>query len=461
MGTHSTHNCFNFKLMDTLMEQECYLIQKSSKGKVKFLKYTLSGNRLTKEWGRLNGSVQGVLHDYKPINAGKANELSAMEAAAADYLRLIQKKKQEGYTQANEDDFRLPYNTAGNGCSMDNVVQFEHMDFHRLPTELCCSKPTQTVSNSIIDKLIKSGNAKFFVKYNGLCHYIAIDDAGKVLIYTRRWLNHTSKYPAIVEAVKQLNLPNRTMMIVELCIDPSKKIPHTVAFQIVSEISKKDTLKGVCKPDQSASIQKQTLHQVRLAVFGYIFYKGEFIAHNSYKDQWEYLSTTIPPISENEVLFRPQTATFTSGANAVELALKHSSLIEGFVLWDDRLSMEMSFTGKPLRRACWKIKPVHEMDVIAYAGVEGKSPGKFGSISIGRYNDQGELTPMGTVGGIKQKEAVPSYWKFPCVIEVTYSNVFPATGHLQFGSFSKIHEDKALGDVELFTLDQKEIHVPL
>jgi hypothetical protein len=65
------------------------------------------------------------------------------------------------------------------------------------------------------------------------------------------------------------------------------------------------------------------------------------------------------------------------------------------------------------------------------------------------------MVELGTVGGLKptEGETVLSYWKFPCVIEVGYANIFPETGKFQHGHFNKIHEDKTIKEVEIFDLN--------
>ena len=94
------------------------------------------------------------------------------------------------------------------------------------------------------------------------------------------------------------------------------------------------------------------------------------------------------------------------------------------------------------------------MEVITTGGIEGKTPGEYGSLTIIRYDKDGKRIEMGTVAGLKDDEKKPSYWidKFPCVIEVSYVSRFPDTGKLQFGSFLNVHAEKRTEDVDLFSL---------
>jgi len=205
--------------------------------------FTLDCKRIYREWGLIGGMIQGNFHDYEPINEGKANALNPEEAALADYHRVIKQKVKEGYVKTD--------------CLIDLPDLPDHLeafDLDNIPTAFCCSKPTQKISAKAIDKLVRTGNAKFFAKYNGGCHYIRVDSMGEVTIFTRRWDDHTAKYPFLVQAVKDHKIPLSTLMIVEICIDPGLGLDHMTAFKKFAAISKVDTVKGVVGPNVDETI---------------------------------------------------------------------------------------------------------------------------------------------------------------------------------------------------------------
>ena len=420
-----------------------YLVQKNKNGKIKYLLFIIDGKRITREWGLIGGEIQGNYYDYGPNNVGKANAMTAEEAAEADFNRITAIKMKEGYTPTEtlESLPALPEH--------DEIV-----DLNDIPTEFCCSKPTQTITPAAINKLLKSGHSKTFVKYNGGCHYIVIDSTGEISLFTRRWDDHSSKYPSIIEDVKRHHLPAETMLITEFCIDPLMSLDHMTAQKRFSEISKANTNKGVCKPSQEKALKRQVEYPVKAGVFGILYYDGSKVWDKPYAEIYDMICDVVSPLSHGNRLFVPQEVNLKSGKQAFEIALIHKKKIEGFVIWDDREAMEVTMNGKPLRRAAWKIKAKAEMDVIAVGGVVGKKAGLYGSLQIGVYNNKGKFIDMGTVGGLKHNkgEADPSYWSFPCVIEVTFDNRFPDTGLLQFGSFSKVHEDKTVEEVDFFSL---------
>jgi len=423
------------------MDESQYLVQKNSAGKVKYHLLELRDNTITQTWGLVGGKTQTKTNQYKAINAGKANELTPARAAAADFNRIINKKVKEGYVLTD---------------SLDELPEFTDplldIDLDHIPTQFCLSKPTKDISVKALDKLIASGNARFFVKYNGGCHFIVIGSDSKAKIFTRRWDDHTTKYPKVAKAAEAKGYPPKTVLVVELCVDPLLGLDHMMAFKAFGSIAKSNTTKGVCKEDQSKALALQEEYPIRAAVFGILYSDGTQTWHWPYADILKGILASVKGISAKEVLFVPQEAGFTSGQQAYDMAKLHKAKIEGFVVWDLTKAMEVTMNGKPLRRAAWKVKARGEMDVIATSGLEGKVAGQFGSINIGQYDAKGEFIPMGSVGGLKDDECDPGYWTFPCVIEVSYDNIFPDTGLLQFGNFVKVHEDKQIEEVELFSL---------
>ena len=419
---------------------QTHLVRKEASGKVRFLTLLLTLNQIRKEWGMIDGKTQIKNSEYKTKNAGKSNERSADLAALDEFNKVIKKKKDEGYV-ITESLTELP--------TFSDPFAF---DLDDIPKTFCCSKPIKKITEEEIDEVISLGSSKVFVKYNGGCHYIQVNSTGIVNIYTRRWDDHTTKYPAIVQAVRELELPPNTLLMVELCIDPLLQIDHIAAFKLFSSISKTDTLNGACKPSQEDSLALQQVHQVKAAAFAYLYYDGEQLWDKPYKQMLTHLSVDYSPLSSGDILFMPQDIKNASGAGLMSLLRDYKDLIEGFILWDTSKAMKVTMNGKPDRKASWKVKARGETEVIAYAGEEGKVPGEYGSIAIGRYNAAGEFIPLGTVAGLKDEEKKPEWWTFPCVIEITYDNIFKDTGHFQFGNFSQKHLDKKPEDIELFSL---------
>lgn len=424
-----------------------WLVQKNQRGQVKYIKLALKGIRITRTWGVIGGKErEPIFHDYVGINIGKSNELTPEEAAEADLTRTIEKKQKEGYLIAESLE-NLP--------DLD-VDPLANLDFDDIDPSFCCSKPIQKVTPEVIDAIIAKGTARFFVKYNGGCHYFVINGSGEVKIYTRRWDDHTTKYPLLVQSIEAHKFPMETIGVMEICVDPLLDRDHMWCFKQFSEIAKTGTSKGACKPDQSMAHALQKVNPLKGVVFALLYHKGEQIHHWPYSEVLKVVQGYVGPLSASHTLFTPQECMFINGAQVLEVAKQYKRKIEGFLAWDMSHNLEITMNGKPLRRAAWKVKARGEMDVIAWGGEFGKKAGLFGSLKICRLDAEGTAVDMGTVGGLKHKEgeADPSYWTFPCVIEIGFDNIFPDTGFPQFGNFSKIHEDKTIEEVELFSVNQ-------
>jgi len=426
------------------MSTETYLIKKNSEGRLQYQKFVLDGSVLSREWGLIGGAIQTTSNAYGFTNEGKANELTPEQTAQADCLRIIEKKIKEGCVVVPDLD------------NLPDLDQNEVVYLNNIPTAFCCSKPTQTITEAALDKLIQSKNAKFFIKYNGLCHYILLDLQGEVQLFTRRWDNHTAKYPEIVQAMKKSGYPRGTLLITEFCIDPSLRIPHMQAFSLMSSISKADTLAGKCKDKLPKTIALQEKHRVKAAVYGMLYQGNKPVWNRPYGVMLKELQNITPGLADDKALFVPREVPIKSAAQAIDVVKKNKTVIEGFVVWDITQAMKVTMNGKPDRAASWKVKAKGEKDVIADGWLEGAGDlqGKVGSLCICQYDAQGNRIDLGSVGGLKptEGECEIDYWKFPCVIEIEFDQIFPDTGKFQFGHFTKRHEDKLPADVELFSL---------
>ncbi len=416
--------------------EEIILVQNHSTGRVKFVTLSLEGDTVSRIWGLINGKTQTTSHTYSYTNKGKANELNPEETAKADYERIIETRLKEGLQVAKSLD-ELP--------DLDN----NQMDFDNLPVQFCCSKPHTSISKTKCNKLIKDKLARFFIKENGLCHYILVTSTEEVKIYTRRIDDHTRKYPEIVKYIEDLKLPKNTLLITEFVIDPKLNIPHMEAFKLIRSISKLDVLAGKVLDNVDQSLASQEEHRVVAVIFNILFVDGEDVTEREYEEALELLLDE--PDWDGPVIL-PREMKFKSHQEAYGWADENKNQYEWLVLWNAHENAEITYNGKPNRTACYKLKAVLEDDVVAYDWKEGTGAkqGKVGSLYIGKYNQFGVMVPMGRVGSglkIKQGECEIDYWKFPCVIEISYDQRFP-TGAYQFPRFTgKVHLEKLPADI--------------
>jgi len=415
------------------------LAQLNKHGRTKYITLTLNGDTLDREWGLMEGKTQTTSHTYKTINQGKANELTPEQAAEADYNRVIQTKTKEGYTEWDLSQ------KAATPLKADHEA-LSGMDFNSIPTEFCCSKPIAKPNQKKIDKALAKNKAWVEVKYNGLCHYVLCTPGGKIKLYTRRMDDHTAKYPALVKQLEEDKVLHPcSIAIGELCADPLLGLPHMEAFKVACEIARVDTLEGKLKEDQTEALRRQEATPMKLAIFG-LLYEGRKPVTQTAGEVYQNFISKLPHLDATKIYFKPILIGMNSLKEAQELLTLEVNIhqFEGAVVWMSDESLEVTFNGKPLRRAAYKVKVEKEDDVIAYAWEEGKGDqqGKIGALKIGKLNDNGEMQDLGKVGsGLTDAERDPALWTFPQVIEITYNEVFP-TGKYQFPRFSKKHEDK-------------------
>jgi len=421
-----------------IIMKEIILVQKNQLGRVKFINLFLEDNTVRRIWGLIDGKTQTTSNTYDYINKGKSNQLTPKKAAEEDYNRIIDTKIKEGYiiTETLEELPNLDRNK---------------MDFNNLPVKFCCSKPYTSISKTKLDKLIKKDSVIFHIKENGLCHFILITENSDVKIYTRRIDDHTRKYPKIVKDIKKLNYPPKTLLIVELVIDPELKIPHMEGFKLMSSISRSDTLKGKVKEDITKTLTLQEAYTVKAVVFNLLFLDGKDLTTQSYNRIFNLHLKKIADHDDIDIVL-PRTISFLSYDEAYGWATTYGIEYEGAVAWLKEENAEITYNGKPNRRACYKLKAVKEDDVIAYGWKEGTGAkqGKIGSLLIGKYNDIGMIVPMGNVGSglkIKEGDCEVENWKFPCVIEIQYDQRFK-TAKYQFPRFTgKVHVEKLPSEI--------------
>lgn len=420
-----------------------HIAREASSGKILIQTFVLEGNVVRRSYGYQRGATQETTNSYGYTNEGDSDEMSPEETAAMDYQRIIKRKLKEGNVLV-EDLNHLP-----------DLTKSTDIDLNNIPVEFCCSKPKTSISDKELNRLFLADACEFQIKYNGLCQFILVDLNEEVHIYTRRWEDHTIKYPEIVEFVKNRDLPAGTLMISEFTIDPDMKLPHMRGFSLMSSIAKSNTVGGKCKPAQTKSFALQKLYKVRVAIFGILYLDNKATWNKPYYQNLELIRSLIPKLSEKQVLFYPSPLPVKSPDHARKVIKENKTVLEGLVIWDLDQSFKVTMNGKPNRCAAYKLKVQGEMDVICtgYAEGTGKRQGKIGSLHIGRYAASGEFIDMGSVGsGLKPNEGdcEPENWTFPCVIEVEYDQIFPDTGKLQFPRFSKVHEDKVPEEVDIW-----------
>ena len=400
---------------------ECYLVQNSSRDRVKFLHLKVENDTMSSVWGLIGGKTQSTSNTFSAINPGKANELAPPAAALADFYKKKAQKIKNGYREVKD---------------LNNIddIKVDTIDFDNPPTSFCPSKP-------ISKPKAFPKNYEFQIKENGMCHYAFIGTNGDIKLFTRRMDNHTAKYPGIVGALSAYRIPPKSVIGIEFVVSPGIG-NHQENFHHIQKINKTDCLNGKLQnQDQIKAIDYQKDHRVRGCVFYIYYWDGREILEVS--KSLILAEVMFEKREKNLALYQPKKALVESIEEANTYIKSQRGNIEGLVLWDCEDQIDIGFSGKPKRKAAYKVKITLETDVVAYDWEEGngKRQGKIGALKIGKYHN-GELVEMGTVGsGITDETADPAYWTFPCVIEIKY-DAQNKNGHFIFPRISKVHEDK-------------------
>jgi len=384
-------------------------------------------------WG--TDKPQSTSNAYKAINEGKKNALTPEDAAKADFIRERDRFVDEGYQAVDFDE---------KTWTPDLTVKGFTLDLTNPPKSFCVSKPKTEIADKALDKMIKDGRALCQVKENGLCHWIfkTADPAGGpsiVRIFTRRMDEVTSKYLALGSYVRSdLYIPEGTILAVELIVPGEGH--QLQRFKRMCSISRSDVVKGVCKPDQSATHALINETPVQAVVFHAPYWGGE--AAGVYSEVW----ARIEPFHHRLLRGPEQIGPIKSAAAATAWIDAHKDECEGMVIWDLQDCIEISFTGKPKRRNAYKRKPVREADVIATGWEEGtgKRQGKIGALLISQaHPETGEMVFCGKVAsGLTDESSELSYWEFPTAIQIEYAERFEETGKFQHPRLVGKHPDK-------------------
>jgi hypothetical protein len=318
------------------------------------------------------------------------------------------------------------------------------IDFDKpLPKNLCFYKPKKEISRDNLLKLEKASRAIWTLKRDGMMH-ISVLSHGSWEIYSRRMDIVTPNYPHIVKALEELGLPNRTILLGEMCL---LNADGTDNFRGVSQICRSKTdlslaYQGIADfPKRKEGLA--VLGKISYYVFDVAFYDGrDLLSHESVRSRLALLREIFSRIDGR--------LSVNTGIKASEEQLRHESKLresmlrtkhiapvkiyhtsadedlelvkqlgaEGFVALDaDAVYGEKgySFDGKARRPdGSWKRKPKYEDEFIVTGTYEGtgRNRGKFGGFTIAQIHPEtGERIDCGKCGGGLTDEQRETFWK--------------------------------------------------
>lgn len=368
------------------------------------------------QWGLLDGAVQETRDTPGTCGVeGHSDYFSAEQYAKVCMDREIRKKLEQGYVEYVDGNPLFETATA--------------IDFTKqLPKNLCFYKPKKEISPKDLDRLVK-GSAIWTLKRDGMMHIAVKSD--KFEIYSRRMDLVTSNYPHIISAVEELDLPNNTILLGEMCI---LKPDGTDDFRAVSKICRSKTdlslaYQGFADFPKRRADEK-VVGKLLYYVFDVAFYAGrDLISNETVRSRLTLLKeifsvfaklsvntglkSSVEQIKHDNYLrekmlrekyIAPLKIYATDKSNDLDLAKKLRA--EGFVLLDANAvygDKAYSFDGKAQRpNGIWKRKPSCEDEFIItgiYEGT-GRNRGKLGGFYIAQIHPEtGKQIDCGSCGG--------------------------------------------------------------
>jgi hypothetical protein len=441
---------------------EVKLIQAAKTGKFKTVRLWVDGATVYREWGIRGGKLQTTADTKKGVNIGKANEKSPDTVAIEAFDRLKHDFLWDGYEEVDDfDSYR------GMSYAKKMEATLKGFNFDAPPTFFTVSKPEKKVSVVEVAKLLRLDVLRVFVKYNGFC-YVATRGEGDAHIFSRKWDDHSAKFPEMVKTLTAA-MPVNSMWVCEMYNDDPSKT-HMENFNIMQSVSKSDVSGDKVVGDLTKTAKLLEANNIRLAVFAQVAELGVFIEE---VDEILKRGASLPAASSTSLFHRPDELQYkeligwqpvqcvgrftqaefdqsvAQAEKLIELCFSVKEL-EGYVGYDTKGSIAFSIDGEPERAGTFKLKASEEIEVVAtgYQEGTGDRQGKIGSLKISEYKD-GQEIDRGTVGsGITDAMADPALWTFPCVIEMKYGARQVKTGNFQFPVFIKVHEDKSVADLQ-------------
>jgi predicted DNA-binding WGR domain protein len=286
----------------------------------------------------------------RPGPAGKPGTkgfVSAETRAVERALYMTTKKRQGGYREVDQNDHYL-----------ETQAQADEVNFNELQQNYEVGKPLNPTTNKDLkareDLCNDTKRSIFTIKQDGLCHHILITPDRDVKIYTRKIEPCTDKYPYIVEEVKQLKLPPKTILTCEFVV---KKPDGRDDRKSIQSISKSLVARAV-------ALQDSPLCRPEAVVLHAQFWGGKPLVRDLPVQSWmQHLQDFFEDGFHRYVY--PLKVYFGN----FELAKQYvtDKGLEGLVVYDkESIFGDKAFNlrGTTERTACFKWKPIYEADCI-------------------------------------------------------------------------------------------------
>lgn len=466
--------------------QRIELYQRGRRGQAKVWIAEQAGNAVVVRWGQVDGQLQETTQTFEPVNAGRADELSATEVAAnwLEHQRLLRERK--GYVTNLE---QAP------------AADLSRVDlFGRPPLNLRFFKPQNTMG-ARLEQRLEEGGCWALRKRDGLMCSVHIDEQGAIRIFSSTMspghqeepgVPWTDRFPHIVRELQRMGWPPRTILLGELCTVNRAGVGFYDEDHF--DVDHFDLVGSVCRSLTERALELQEVTPLGLCLWDIAFLDGvcllqemsansRFIKLIDKIKRRKFAWVTHPEILTLDITRRQMNL---RSANAEEdwlcypldglsasgflLQLAKRKGWEGFVIieagakYDDRA---FNLRGKAERPAtCAKLKPKLDGDfIVRWApdqgiGTRGKGKKSAGVGALAAYlmSPAGEEVYICDVGGGLSDELVVKLADptlYPLVAQVEFDS-WTVKGALRFPTFLRLRDDKQLAEC---SLDQRPASV--
>jgi hypothetical protein len=444
--------------------------------------------------GVQDGFVKGKMKvatvtTMEAVNVGKANEKSAEECAVDEMERRILMKTRQGYREVNPKTGQFLQEPPKETDTLES--------FKDLPQNLRFYKP-QNSMNAYMQKMMDNKEAAWLRKRDGNMHIYVLDEKGRHRMYSSTTTPHQKdepdveiieRYPQIADAIQTLQVPDKTILLGELCCVAAGGHEDEYGF----DVDNLDLVNGARGGLMSSSLELQEEHgYMGFCIWDIAFWDGKDLLNHepalrrfdiarrlgntdklgfitypemaqwSEKTQCIYIWSRSGDLTINELEGR------TVEQTLIDLAKDQKW--EGWVVVDPEATFgekSYNFRGKPERpKYTAKLKPKLEADfIVRYdpdngIGFRGKGKKSVGVGSVFCYlwdHEAEEEVYVSKCGGGLDEENVlkfadtslyPMVWKVEFGSWTKPSKKSPM-GSLQFPEFLSVREDKKPEDCGL------------
>jgi ATP-dependent DNA ligase len=415
-------------------------------------KISQQGTKYTTEHGMLGGAMQ-TFSDI-PGDKGKVGTkgyVTAEDNCVFHIEREIRKKLEHGYVE---------YIDGKPSQEQVNEIIFTKA----LPKNFCGYKPQTSIEDAALEKLHKSGKARYTRKYDGMCH-LAVHHPTGWEIYTRRMDLSTERFPLHLEALSKTSYEIGTILVGEMvCVKSDTKED----FKAISRICRS-------LPEESRKlILECEVPEPQFIIFDILFHNGKDLKNTCYDERaklWKGVNLSILG-HENKTLIRSIDYFNLTPQTWQKYAKDHGW--EGFVVTDGSSipgDKFYSFDGDAKRpKGHHKLKPIYEDDVVVFAAAagSGKRLNGIGAVYVKQLHPEtkkwmycGKVGSGFTDEDLAELEKIWKDKKYPIfskdkdaekfdinqddglVIMIEYGERQPGTQKFRFPVFCRIRTDKS------------------